>query len=81
MALVDVTREVESYDPIICSGCGQPAAVSTRIGRTIACPCGVEHTVKALVVASHGDCVAPDWAAKKAAMDRAVRAAPAKAAT
>lgn len=64
---------VPSFVNLKCEGCGQPAAVSTRIGTPITCPCGVTHTVKGIVVSSDGESTDPGWHDAKVAAGRAAR--------
>lgn len=69
------TTTVRGFHPITCVGCGHEAAISTKVGQTIECLCGVRHTPIAIVVESEGECD-PNAHAAKAAADRAARMAP-----
>lgn len=66
-------RVVPSFSNLTCEGCGHPASVSTRIGTPIACPCGITHTPKGVVVETSGECAHPAWHDEKAAAGRAAR--------
>lgn len=74
MSAIETKHVVESFDNITCPGCGKLAAISTRMGNPIACPCGVSNTAIGVVVVSSGDCAAPDWQDRQAAAGRAGRA-------
>lgn len=65
---------VPSVTNFACPGCSEPAAVSTKTGVPIACPCGMSHVTKAVVVETEGTCADPHWAEKRRSADRAARA-------
>jgi hypothetical protein len=64
---------VEGRGPIKCTGCGEEAAISTKIGVTIACPCGISYTTRGTVVDESGACAEPKWREKRTAEGRAAR--------
>jgi hypothetical protein len=64
---------VSDFNNIVCSGCGQPAAISTKVGTAITCSCGLVHTTKGVLVDTTGTCSNPEWLKSKQAADRAAR--------
>jgi hypothetical protein len=66
---------VAGFGNFPCPGCGQEASISTRIGRSIPCPCGLTHTTKGVVVETSGECSDPAWRAKQTDAGRAERVA------
>lgn len=64
---------VPGFHNFPCSGCGQQAAISTKIGLSVTCPCGVVHVTKGVLVETAGTCSRPKWAEEVAAADREAR--------
>jgi hypothetical protein len=64
---------VPGFGNFPCSGCGEQAAISTKIGLSVTCPCGVVHVTKGVVVETTGACSNPRWAEKASAADREAR--------